>query len=31
MIHQRQGSQPEDLGPLLRPVRLGGLDLPNRW
>src|ERR1700761_437961 len=30
MIHQQQGNQPDDLGPLLRPVTLGGLELPNR-
>jgi N-ethylmaleimide reductase len=30
MIHHQQGNQPGDLRPLLRPVTLGGLDLPNR-
>ena len=30
MIHHQQGSQPGDLQPLLRPVTLGGLELPNR-
>ena len=30
MIHLQQGNQPGDLRPLLRPVTLGGLELPNR-
>jgi len=30
MIHHQQGNQPGDLRPLLRPVTLGGLELPNR-
>ena len=30
MIHHQQDNQPGDLRPLLRPVTLGGLELPNR-
>jgi N-ethylmaleimide reductase len=30
MIHHQQDNQPGELRPLLRPVTLGGLELPNR-